>query len=1173
MFSSLVRNLNRKGTSNYIRVSATPSQERPLLFRSSDQYENDTEAGARLRDGNAPLLEVSEELEDEEGEDEDDANEADPLLPLFSAAHLGWCNTPFSLAFIDRSFPDSLPVFNLTHNIRLLIVRKCETTLSWEQLRSPQISQFLVKPLQNEIRASHFSRATLFALIANCLQFRKEGQSNAAIVGVCTTRALVAELLAVRLLKEYTTRELIDALSYDFDPLGGEPQRPVNGLIGRGMGIRSQPVNRSSSAGRTSTLEVAIKAQAKKFLSHPLVVQHLEAIWAGSIVFHSAADNLHRYPTRPRMNHGRHYGATHTPEHDLRSGMRRTKTPIPPAPLETVRRSVTLYDPKNASLFKLSRLRVPRYRQLLSTASYGVMLGLFLAVLSQRSLAVTPMEILFWFWSAGFMLDELVGFSEQGFGLYIASVWNTFDLGILFLFTIYYILRISGTTFVTESYQDQAAHMAYDVLAASAVLLFPRLFNLLDHFRYFSQLLIAFRLMIHDLVAVLVLILICCSGFFVAFTMSFGQEDFSGRGVAYALFQIFMGFTPAAWEVWSDFNLLGQGIMIVFLVICHFLVVTILISVLTNSFMAIVKNANEEHQYLFAINTISAVKSDALFSYIAPTNCIGFLLAPLRYIMPFPKYVLLNRTVIKVTHFPLLWAIFAYERLSLAASGTEPVDQVEQRGRSVHRMPTFAMAGGSPSFTNTQRFRMPSEANYQKDRALDEVFKRPFDMSTVRKPRPSPSAKKSAVDQWMNIVGDHGGASPPAEQPRSILEHLEGGRPGLFRSHTSHASGLRARSMARSFTSDPDERRPSSGPRKPRTAADSDLLGMSIDEPVLADDELNSNDEEHEQATLQHGSDKENQRKRILRPRTPSIKFREQVAPSSVLRNRKLGSSPGPASSSPPVTSANLRRHNRESSTQTILFNPVPNESTASSPPHSPTRFDRRRTTRPGTALKTIPSAPTSPPIGKAQRPRDIPRGGSSLQMLPQQQTRNKSVPNLNTLLHDRGPSYDAVALDLASDIGDNRVNDPGAAFLSSSFQTQMMRGMDSMRRRQDADENSAMNRIMLARMNNLEQGFKDMLKEVKEWRSTGSRSVSTGEESTTARAAFKAAKRAERRTTQKNKISAQQLRETSGPSGLNQTVQQGPEESANTAGKGSTQNQQQHHMSEKSAPGGVAAI
>ena len=133
-------------------------------------------------------------IEDEDGDndDEDDPAEHSPLLPIFSAEHL-----------------DSLPVYNITHTIRLLVLPKCETTLSWDQLRSPQVSQFLVKPIQQQIRTSHFSKATLYALMANCLQFNKEVQTNPGNSGVSLTRATICELLAIRLLKEFTTRELV----------------------------------------------------------------------------------------------------------------------------------------------------------------------------------------------------------------------------------------------------------------------------------------------------------------------------------------------------------------------------------------------------------------------------------------------------------------------------------------------------------------------------------------------------------------------------------------------------------------------------------------------------------------------------------------------------------------------------------------------------------------------------------------------------------------------------------------------------------------------------------------------------------------------------------------------------------------------------------------------------
>lgn len=104
---------------------------------------------------------------------------------------------------------DSLPVYNLTHTVRLLVASRCETTLTWDQLRSPQVSQFLVKPIQEQIRTSHFSRATLYALMANCLQFTKEIHTNPGNSGTSKTRALVCELLAIKLLKEFSMRELV----------------------------------------------------------------------------------------------------------------------------------------------------------------------------------------------------------------------------------------------------------------------------------------------------------------------------------------------------------------------------------------------------------------------------------------------------------------------------------------------------------------------------------------------------------------------------------------------------------------------------------------------------------------------------------------------------------------------------------------------------------------------------------------------------------------------------------------------------------------------------------------------------------------------------------------------------------------------------------------------------
>lgn len=389
--------------------------------------------------------------------------------------------------------------------------------------------------MQQQIRTQHFSRATLYALMANCLQFAKEGQLYPGNAGTSGTRAKVCELLAIKLLKEYSTRELIDALSYDFYPLQGV-QGTVNSFNPGGKG--------RPAADRTSTLEVAIRASAKKFLAHPLVVQQLEAIWNGAITFYSVADSLHRPATtaEPLASPlSRRPSDLRTP---LLAGQPGKEDSARYQVLNPGRRTAMLYDPRNASLFKLSRLRVPRYRHILSTFSLAILIMLLLAVLIERSKQITTLELIFWFWSAGFMLDELVGFTEQGFSLYIMSFWNIFDLGILLLLIVYYFMRVYGVFLVDANKWNENA---YDVLAANAILLLPRIFSILDHYPYFSQLLIAFRLMAIDLAAVFVLVLISCSGFFVFFTLSRNNND-AGE-VAYKIFQILMGFTPAAWEV------------------------------------------------------------------------------------------------------------------------------------------------------------------------------------------------------------------------------------------------------------------------------------------------------------------------------------------------------------------------------------------------------------------------------------------------------------------------------------------------------------------------------------------------------------------------------------------------------------------------------------------------
>ncbi|KAF3490803.1 nonselective cation channel [Arthroderma uncinatum] len=1053
MFSSLFRPKRRQRRGIFSPPRSVEQAERNVRDSEADVHSR----SEFVSEGDIEEYDVDDDGEEEEYEDVHESEYQAPLLPMFSAPHLA---------------------------------SRCETTLTWEQLRSPQVSQFLLKPIQQIIHTRHLSKATLYALMVNCLQFDKEATSNPGISGASRTRVMVCELLAIKLLKEYSMRSLIDALSYDFHPLQGQVTKPSTGTSNGPSWDNNQRSRNLLKDVRISCLEIAIRAQAKRFLAHPLVVQQLEALWAGTIVFYSAADSLHRQPAWDTPSQRQGYGSINVSE------PRPNAKDTPGASNKAVsRRTVALYNPRDASLFKLSRLRVPRYRQLLSTLSYAILLCLFLTLLQKRPLDLTGLEMVFWFWSAGFMLDEIVGFNEQGFSLYLMSFWNMFDVGILLLLLVYYVLRLYGAVMPRDQ-KIYAAGLAYDTLAANAVLLLPRLFSVLDHYRYFSQLLIAFRMMAADLIAVLILIIIACSGFFVAFTFSFGDTNASPSSVAYALFQMVMGFTPAAWTLWDRYNLLGKIILTLFLFICHFLVVTILITVLTNSFMAIVQNAHEEHQFLFAVNTISMVKSDALFSYVAPTNVLAWAIAPLRFVMPFRSFLKLNRTVIKITHFPILFSIYLYERTILRSAAFEPTDLV--RGRFNPFKPVTDQERSFEPFTPRNKFRVrePSVATHQKDKALDQVFSRLHDGSTNQggqRTRVRQRLSTTNVSNWMQNIGDGSSRAPPEVQDRKVVEDLEARRLWAGRSQRRQRNrGLSGRDFTdttRSFASDPEDfmsvafdmtdvnrtPKPHLYPQQvvnPSTQTDVEVQG---------DDELSSDENAGGDSSRDGDSPELKKTQEVIfatdNQLASSVGSPPVLSRPSTARRFSRKNSPTRAPRTP------RRHHSRNPSAATILYNPAPPEATQITATGKAPSSPRHGKTKSGTATpirrRPPPSNLRGAPQAVGTRPRPIPQSITAALSVPDNGV-HWSLNNLPS--QQRRPL--SLTMGLGSDIGDNEALGGGfVGGVPGSFTTQMAYAMGGIQQDRGNDNRDMLSRLVLARMKTLEESFRDVLKEVKDLR------------------------------------------------------------------------------------------
>ena len=547
--------------------------------------------------------------------------------------------------------------------------------------------------------------------------------------------------------------------------------------------------------------------------------------------------------------------------------------------------------------------------------------------------------------------------------------------------------------------------------------------------------------------------------------------------------------------------------MTAFLCICHFLIVTILITVLTNSFMAIVQNANEEHQFVFAVNTISMVKSDALFSYVAPTNIIAWFLTPLRFLLPFRQYVRMNRTVIKVTHFPVLFIIFAYERLILQSSSFDPTDLIEQRGRSTTKSKVLDPANrGLGLFSPSQRrLREPSVATFHKDKALDAVFRPPFRGNTIRVGK-GPDRRKTSnvVNNWMQGMGPTGTASPPQEQDSTLFDKLETRRARRRPQATNRRSTTQSQNFTEatfSIASEPEDLGFSDFPQRPRfyrrrTSAVPNLSPINLPEETdvdrYGDDELLTHDDDEKSATENREPWTEfNRRDQFSEPdgdyfqRTPTNKIKIPSLPSSY---RVATPKPSEAAAARADVYKPVRRtHARNFSTNTVLYDPPAQVLDSSSSP------SRKEVTAQNSSRNTGTGSGTRTPVTPGHR---TPKRQIPARVRPIMPARNimKSAPDLAGLLSfNNDPSTRRnFSMDIGSDIGDNKAiggGFVGAVPASLATQMEFAKYRDS-RKTAETDDQNRMSKLMLARMNNLEEGFRDILQEVKDWRKDEIRSA-----------------------------------------------------------------------------------
>jgi hypothetical protein len=497
------------------------------------------------------------------------------------------------------------------------------------------------------------------------------------------------------------------------------------------------------------------------------------------------------------------------------------------------------------------------------------------------------------------------------------------------------------------------------------------------------------------------------------------------------------------------------------------------------------------------------VKNDALFSYVAPSNIFAWLLTPLRYCLPFRLFIKLNRTVIKITHFPLLLGIYAYEKIFLAREVFEPTDLIENMGRTRDRFTSFnenRMGLFSPSV----RLRQDSVAGFQKDTVLDDVFRLAPRGDTLRSIRKTPGRSETHhnVSNWMEHQG--GAASPPQEQDRSIVDRLEMRRRARWESRKGIGREI---SGTRSVASDPAEFMFTGAfqdyihhEESQLADAENDVGGQS---DADGDDELVTNDDDEGQTLDRRtgtnrseasDSDKGNKSDRgYFQTRGEEGPPADRISSSIISRTEK-----SPEHTHPDIkpSPARHRHHTRNISTNTILYNPVAHQhSSSTSPPKS-----RPMTAKYRSAANTGPHTPSGsgPPTAGQGTPRHA--SGTKPRQInaPRQPFQAPSPFNVaspqSMQLPSRHIRHRRSSLDVGmSDLGLDSI---GAGMVPSSFATQLAIATGGLKRsRSTEDTDGMMGRLLLARMKTLEEGFADIVKEVREMRTAGNSSVGSNDD------------------------------------------------------------------------------
>ena len=216
----------------------------------------------------------------------------------------------------------------------------------------------------------------------NRTQFLREQLTQPHQQSVCTTRALLCELVANRILRRFHEDNpgaqglllLAQILVGTFNPFQGAPEEIIQECSHFSWTVQT----RTGYKRKLPALEIAIISQSKTFLSSSACQRVVNAIYEGRVIYTptSFIDILpDRYKQKP----------------------------------------ISLYNPRKAPLLNQYRLIVPRTRNILEVFQFLILLALFLLVMTDHDASTFGLiEFVFIIYTFGWVLDQFASILEHG---------------------------------------------------------------------------------------------------------------------------------------------------------------------------------------------------------------------------------------------------------------------------------------------------------------------------------------------------------------------------------------------------------------------------------------------------------------------------------------------------------------------------------------------------------------------------------------------------------------------------------------------------------------------------------------------------------------------------------------------------------------------------------------